>query len=260
MAYAVDPHPAFFDLPGRETHECRRDTEVDLHEDVAIAPLVAGLHGVGALAAIPALRAALARLERDRPDRVDGIELARLLLSWSTRWPDAAWDVSGKALDAVRERGAGGVDVARTFAPRYAENPLDLRGMREIASAETMSDAGGDARADDANAVTGATLQRDAFVATGSPGARARRRRDDRALSLEERNRKRDRMLQEDGLGRPALVGARVSREVHELFEDRGARAGASAGEVLEFVGRALLHGMTIAQLRDRLSAPDERT
>jgi hypothetical protein len=77
-------------------------------------------------------------------------------------------------------------------------------------------------------------------------------------LSVEERNRKRDRMLQEDGLSRPAVVGARVSREVHELFGDRGARAGASAGEVLEFVGRALLNGMTVAQLRDRLARAKE--
>ncbi|HEY6234203.1 MAG TPA: hypothetical protein VIW69_03730 [Candidatus Elarobacter sp.] len=65
-------------------------------------------------------------------------------------------------------------------------------------------------------------------------------------------------MLQENGRSRPAMVGARVSREVRDLFEHRGARAGASAGEVLELVGRALLHGLTIAQLRDRLHA-DER-
>ena len=65
-------------------------------------------------------------------------------------------------------------------------------------------------------------------------------------------------MLQHDGRSRPAMVGARVSREVRDLFEHRGARAGASAGEVLELVGRALLHGLTIAQLRDRLHAREE--
>ncbi|HEV2738883.1 MAG TPA: hypothetical protein VGU66_09920 [Candidatus Elarobacter sp.] len=65
-------------------------------------------------------------------------------------------------------------------------------------------------------------------------------------------------MLHVDGPSRPAMVGARVSREVRDLFEHRGARAGASAGEVLELVGRALLHGLTIAQLRDRLYAPDD--
>jgi hypothetical protein len=63
-------------------------------------------------------------------------------------------------------------------------------------------------------------------------------------------------MLQRDGPVRPALVGARVSRDVRALFEDRGARAGATAGEVLEVVGRALLQGMTYAQLRDRLRMP----
>ncbi len=65
-------------------------------------------------------------------------------------------------------------------------------------------------------------------------------------------------MLQQDGPSRPAMVGARVSREVRDLFEHRGARAGASAGEVLELVGRALLHGLTISQLRDRLRAAVE--
>ena len=65
-------------------------------------------------------------------------------------------------------------------------------------------------------------------------------------------------MLQHNGLSRPAMVGARVSREVRGLFEHRGARAGASAGEVLELVGRALLRGLTIAQLRERLHAADE--
>jgi len=65
-------------------------------------------------------------------------------------------------------------------------------------------------------------------------------------------------MLQRNGTSRPAMVGARVSREVRDLFEHRGARAGASAGEVLELVGRALLHGMTFAQLRDRLTAEEE--
>jgi len=65
-------------------------------------------------------------------------------------------------------------------------------------------------------------------------------------------------MLHLVGSSRPAMVGARVSREVRDLFEHRGARAGASAGEVLELVGRALLHGMTIAQLRDRLNAGEE--
>ena len=65
-------------------------------------------------------------------------------------------------------------------------------------------------------------------------------------------------MLQVNGSSRPAMVGARVSREVRDLFEHRGARAGASAGEVLELVGRALLHGLTIAQLRDRLRAEAE--
>jgi hypothetical protein len=63
-------------------------------------------------------------------------------------------------------------------------------------------------------------------------------------------------MLERNGASRPAMVGARVSREVRDLFEHRGARAGASAGEVLECVGRALLHGMTFAELRDRLGAP----
>ena len=62
-----------------------------------------------------------------------------------------------------------------------------------------------------------------------------------------------------DGPSRPAMVGARVSRDVRALFEDRGARAGASAGTVLELVGRALLRGMTVAELRERLAAHDER-
>ncbi len=66
-------------------------------------------------------------------------------------------------------------------------------------------------------------------------------------------------MLRQDGPSRPAMVGARVSRDVRALFEDRGARAGASAGAVLELVGRALLRGMTFAQLRERLAADDER-
>ena len=65
-------------------------------------------------------------------------------------------------------------------------------------------------------------------------------------------------LQQQNGPSRPAMVGARVSREVRELFEHRGARAGASAGEVLEFVGRALLQGMTFAELRDRLAAPGD--
>ncbi len=65
-------------------------------------------------------------------------------------------------------------------------------------------------------------------------------------------------MLQHDGRSRPAMVGARVSREVRDLFEHRGARAGASAGEVLELVGRALLHGLTFADLRERLHAANE--
>jgi hypothetical protein len=67
-------------------------------------------------------------------------------------------------------------------------------------------------------------------------------------------------MLHDDVPSRPAMVGARVSREVRELFEHRGARAGATAGEVLELVGRALLQGLTIEQLRSRIGAPDERT
>lgn len=62
-----------------------------------------------------------------------------------------------------------------------------------------------------------------------------------------------------NGLSRPAMVGARVSRDVCALFADRGVRAGASAGAVLELVGRALLRGLTIAQLRERLCAHDER-
>jgi hypothetical protein len=62
-------------------------------------------------------------------------------------------------------------------------------------------------------------------------------------------------MLQQDRASRPAMVGARVSREVRDLFEHRGARAGASAGEVLECVGRALLHGMSFDELRERLAA-----
>ena len=192
MAYAADPHPAVFDVTGRATHERRRDTAVELHEDVSVAPVVATLRGVRAVAAMPVLRAALARLERERPDRADGIALARLLLSWSARWPDATWDVSatGTALDAVAERGWGGVDVTRAPSPNHVER----RGARTVRGS--------------------------------CPG-------------------------------RPAMVGARVSREVHELFEDRGARAGASAGEVLECVGRALLHGMTFAQLRDRLTEHD---
>ena len=65
-------------------------------------------------------------------------------------------------------------------------------------------------------------------------------------------------MLRKEGPARPALVGARVSRDVRALFEDRGARAGATAGEVLETVGRALLQGMTYAQLRDRLRTPGD--
>jgi hypothetical protein len=65
--------------------------------------------------------------------------------------------------------------------------------------------------------------------------------------------------VEDDGPSRPAMVGARVSRDVRALFEDRGARAGASAGAVLELVGRALLRGMSIAQLRERLDAHDER-
>ncbi len=177
MAYAVDPHPACFAASGPQTRECRRDTEVRLHDDVVIAPFAAALHGLGARSAISPLRAALARLERERPEHAASIALARLLLTWSTRWPDAAWHVTGAP------------------APR--------------------------------------------------PGPQKHRAA------------KRERALRDDGSARPALVGARVSREVHELFEDRGARAGASAGEVLECVGRALLHGLTIAQLRDRLSAHD---
>ncbi len=64
-------------------------------------------------------------------------------------------------------------------------------------------------------------------------------------------------MLQKNGPSRPAMIGARVSREVRDLFEHRGARAGATAGEVLECVGRALLHGMTVEELRERLAARD---
>ena len=177
MAYAVDPHPASFDASGPQTGDRRRDTEVHLHDDVVIAPFAAALHGLGARSAIAPLRAALARLECERPEHAGSIALTRLLLTWSTRWPDAAWHVTGAP------------------APRAAPH--------------------------------------------------------------DHRNGKRERRLHDDGRARPALVGARVSREVHELFEDRGARAGASAGEVLECVGRALLHGLTIAQLRDRLSSPD---
>jgi hypothetical protein len=177
MAYAVDPHPASFDGSGPRTGERRRDTQVRLHDDAVIAPFAAALHGLGARSAIAPLRAALARLEGERPESAGCIALVRLLLTWSTRWPDAAWHVTGAP------------------APRPAPN------------AQT--------------------------------------------------NGKRERALRDDGPARPALVGARVSREVHELFEDRGARAGASAGEVLECVGRALLHGLTIAQLRDRLSPRD---
>ena len=173
MAYAVEPHPACFDASGPQTRDRRRDTQIQLRDDVVIAPFAAALHGLGARSAISPLRAALARLECERPEHAGSIALARLLLTWSTRWPDAAWHVSGAP------------------APRTEPH--------------------------------------------------------------EHRTAKRDRRLREDGPARPALVGARVSREVHELFEDRGARAGASAGEVLECVGRALLHGLTIAQLRDRL-------
>jgi hypothetical protein len=66
-------------------------------------------------------------------------------------------------------------------------------------------------------------------------------------------------MLQQHGSARPAMVGARVSREVRALFEDRGARAGATAGQVLEAVGRALLHGMTVAELYELLCADESR-
>jgi hypothetical protein len=63
-------------------------------------------------------------------------------------------------------------------------------------------------------------------------------------------------MLQQNGAAtRPAMVGARVSREVRDLFGHRGALAGATAGEVLELVGRALLQGLTIEELRERLAA-----
>jgi hypothetical protein len=196
MAYAADPHPAVFDLPSRDTRERRRDTAVELHEDVAVAPLVARLRGVRAVTAMPVLRAALARLERQRPERADAIALARLLLAWSARWPDATWDVSatGTALDAVAARDFGDVDVRVDVALAPAPNHVERKRV--------------------------CTVRRNCS-------------------------------------GRPAMVGARVSREVHELFEDRGARAGASAGEVLECVGRALLHGMTFAQLRDRLAEHD---
>lgn len=66
-------------------------------------------------------------------------------------------------------------------------------------------------------------------------------------------------MLHDDAPPRPAMVGARVSREVRALFEHRGARVGATAGEVLELVGRALLQGLTVEQLRERIGAPGER-
>ena len=67
-------------------------------------------------------------------------------------------------------------------------------------------------------------------------------------------------MLHDDAPPRPAMVGARVSREVRDLFEHRGARAGATAGEVLELVGRALLQGLTVEQLRELLQMTAELT
>jgi hypothetical protein len=276
--YPADPHPTYIDLPGLEGDTYGNSTEVELHEHVAIAPLVAGLHGMVARDSTDRLDRALRAIRKKRPDRTDGIVLGTMLMSWAKVNPFGVWDVSAPARTVLASRGENGVDYSGELQPRFAESALreanvssrpDCQGENCTLPCCQFSAGSGDAdplASGDPNGPgqrwltstvgdDGALRRRDASGGGGSGG----RVRKDRSLSAKEINTRRARQNQDDGREKREFVGAKVAPETKKaLVDDRPPTAPTNA-RYQDLVARAIISGRTYEEVEQGLLAMELR-
>jgi hypothetical protein len=246
--YPAEPHLAIIDLPGLEGETFGNSTSVDLHEHVAIAPLVASLHGMTAQDSAELLDRALRSIRKKRPDRSDGITLAVMLLRWAKVNPHGVWDVvaparkvlAGRGTDSIM-RGEHGIDYTGETQPRYTEAAL-----RELNESNRPACEGEGCTLACCNAVTEATLQRETRIAMtggGSGGGRVRKKQPSSGGgSLGTPN-------GFDEPTRPAFVGARVSEDVKRALVTERPPDAPTIGELIEATGMAILSGATYADV-----------
>ena len=257
IPFGVDEHPRYMDYELRDDQKTTTSSQVDIAEENAIAPLIARLGGARGIDTYPDLTKAHDRLLAKHKNREDGIRLVTMLLSWVIRWPNGTWEITGRNLDVVQARGDHfGIDPVADAA-RFSTDSVTTtnQNARFVGIFDAQSEpVEAIIMRPEADITIEDAMRPDITIARGG-GSKSGRIRRDRPTTVDERNRRREAELKEDGL-RPAMVGARVSYEVRDALTNLTDQTGdrVTIGRLLETVGTAILQGRTYEDVVSALS------